>query len=272
MIFNWCYYPLETDGNVNGIQNPLPNFTIQHGNPWEAGNDWFNGNGLDTSIVLPWESNVALFDGLALPDNGAYMLGFQIQLGAAPQSNQTILFCGHVGNGNKDKDGIRVDYRTNGRVRFTFFNKNHTNIIKETDIVSNSLRNIFCYIDHRPAGIGVDSANVHVYEDGTDVNATPSGVSLSSLGSIYPQQVNSATALIIGAYQVNGQPFAGTHYNGKVRRIHIMKFGSLAEDTPSNIAEIMNELSLKNMIPTAAVVQIAGLPLDEITQDFVRYV
>jgi len=270
MNFNWCYYPLETDGKVAGIQNTLPDFSTQYGNPWLANNGWFNGNGIDTSIITPWESAPALFEGVALPNDGAFLIGFQIKVGALPASHQTILSCGYNAGGNVD--GIRIEYRTNGRIRFTFENRNFTDLIRETDDISNSLKNIFCYIDHRPAGIGVNSANVHTYTDGTDVKTSPRGVDLSTLGNIYPEQINSAVALIIGALQSNGQPRTGSHFNGKIRRIHMMKFGSMADDTPGNIAEIMNELSLNNMVPTNEIILIAGLPEETIKQDFVRYV
>lgn len=271
MSFNWCYFPLEVDGLAQGIHNPLPDFVIQNADPWAASNGWFTGDGLNTSLITPWETAPLLFEGVALPEDGAYLLGFQVELGAAPLTDETILFCGYNSAGNID--GLRVEYSTNGKIRFTLANRNFADSSRETrDNISNSLQNIFCYIDHRPAGIGVDSVYVHAYEDGTDIKATPAGVALNAMGAIFPQQVNSATALIVGALLQDGAPVSGTYFSSKVRRLHMMRFGALSEDVPSNVAELMGELSRANMIPTAQVLQIAGFGSQALSRTFVQYV
>lgn len=271
MNFNWCYFPLEADGRTNGVLNPVPDFVIQNGDPWLAGNGWFNGDGLNTSLVTPWNTAPLLFDGVALPGDGAYLIGFQAELAGTPVAQETILFCGYNSTGNTD--GLRVEYLTNGKIRFTLANRNFTDIVRVTrNPINNSMVNVFCYIDHRPAGVGVDEAYVYSYEDGTDINRpSVDSVGLSALGDIYPQQIDAATALIIGAMQVNGFPQAGTHFSSKIRRLHMMSFGSLPDDVPGNLAELMSELSKASMVPTPAIQQIASLSVPVLSRAFVRY-
>lgn len=271
MTFNWCYFPLEADELANGIQNPLPDFVIQSGSPWAAGNNWFNGDSFSTSLITPWSTDPLLFDGVALPKSGSYLIGFQLDLGIAPIANETILFCGYNGSGNTD--GLRVEYLTTGKVRFKLLNRNSVNVARDTkQILSNGLTNVFCYIDHRPPGIGVDVAYIHTYTDGTDIKSTSNRLNLHNLGEIYPQQIDSATALIVGAMHVGGSPQAGTYFSGRIRRIHIMNFGPLSDGVIANLAEVMGELSKASMIPTAAIQQIAGFPTGVASRSFVEYV
>ena len=174
-MFNWCYFPLEQNGQPGGIQNPLPGFLTVNGSPWYANNGWFNGDGSITSLLAPWNTDPALFDGVALPKDGSYLIGFQLEVGAGspdPNNRETILFCGY--NSAGVYDGIRVGYRSNGVVRFTLQSRSlgFSDVVIETGDISNSVRNIFCHIDHRPAGTGVNATFTHTYQDGTDVKAT----------------------------------------------------------------------------------------------------
>ncbi|MEZ5543574.1 MAG: hypothetical protein R3F42_16290 [Pseudomonadota bacterium] len=274
MSFNWCYFPLEQHGQAAGIQNPLPDFVTVGGNPWSAGNGWFNGNGLNTSLLTPWSADPALFAGVACPGDASYLIGFQLEVGAVspdPQNRETILYCGYNSAGLFD--GIRVGYRTNGVVRFTLQSRSlgYTDVVVETGDVSNSRRNIFCRIDHRPAGTGVNAAFTHTYRDGTDVQATSSIKTLSGIGDIAPQQITPATALSVGANQGNGQPVAGSYFLGKIRRLHLMRFGRLAYDEPGNLAELMGELSRAGMVPTPAIQQLMGFGAQAISRAFVQY-
>lgn len=274
MSFNWCYYPLEENAQAAGILNPLPAFTSMYGNPWSAGNGWFNGNGANTCLLTPWSADPALFAGVALPRDGSYLIGFQLEVGAASpdlQNRETILFCGYDSAGIFD--GIRVGYRSDGVVRFTLQCRSlgYTDVVIDTGNVNNSRCNIFCHIDHRPAGTGVNATFTHTYRDGTDIKTTSWIKDLSVLGDIYPQQITAATALSIGAHQGNGVPIAGTYFLGRVRRLHIMRFGRLAYDEPGNLAELMNEMSLASMIPTPAVQQLMGFGTQAYSRAFVRY-
>ncbi len=271
MTFNWCYFPLESNGLANGIQNPLPDFVTQNGDPWAAANNWFNGNGSSTSLITPWTTDSLLFDSVALPRSGGYLIGFQLDLDAAPVANETILSCGYNSSGNTD--GLRIEYLTNGKVRFRLQNRNYITVVRDTKVsLSNSLTNIFCYVDHRPAGTGVDAVYVHAYTDATDIKSTSPPSTLRNIGEIYPQQIDSATALIVGAMQIDGSSLAGTYFSGRIRRLHMMNFGSLSDDVIANLAELMGELSKASMIPTAEIQLIAGFPVGVASRSFVEYV
>ena len=133
------------------------------------------------------------------------------------------------------------------------------------------MSNIFCHIDHRPAGTGVNATFTHTYEDGTDVKSSSYIYDLSNLGDIYPQNINSSTAIIVGAHQNNGNPTFGTYFLGKIRRLHIMRFGRLSNDQPGNLAELMNELSKASMVPTQAVQQVMAFNNQTLSRSFVQY-
>lgn len=273
MIFNWTYFPLENNGESSGVEKPLPGFSTQYGNPWALNNGWFNGDGSSTSLITHWNESPALFEGVALPRNGSYMIGFQVDLGPAPTSSiQTIFSCGY----NKDNitDGVKCLYTKLGEIIFLLKNRNYPTILKRagTGDMSNQLLNVYCYIDHRPAGIGINSIFTHIYEDGTDTKYTSfKGGDLSVIGDIYPQEFTQATALVVGSDHNNGNPLTKTYFSGRIRRLHIMHFGYIADDEPGNIAELMNELSKANMVATPEIKQLMGFPVNTVARSFVRF-
>jgi len=271
MTFNWAYYPLETNGHASGVQNPLPNFEVRNGNPWSSNTGWFVGDGSSTSLFTQWNTAPILFEQLALPNNACYLIGFQVDLGAAPASDETILFCGF--NDSNNTDGVQITYKTTGKIRPSLMLRNHSTIFRDTLDIRNKLRNLFFYIDHRPAGIGIDQMVIHMYENITDIKYTEQKQKdLRGLGGIYPQEFTSSTGIIVGAMHSNGIPIAGTHFSGKIRRLHIMNFGALADDVPSNIAELMGRLSEASMVPTSNILQFMGFPSEVSSYSFVDYV
>lgn len=273
MNFNWAYFPLEINGNSTGIQNSLPNFSTLNGTPWSLNNGWFNGDGNSTSLITPWNDAPNLFSGVALPKDGSHLIGFQIQLDNIPATNQTVFFCGYNKAGNID--GIKCLYTKSGELIFIIQNRNYSTILKAANNaanVSNRLMNIFCHIDHRPVGVGTNLIFIHTYDDGTDVKYTTfEGKDLSTMGDIYPQVIDQATALILGADQKNGTALSGTHFTGRIRRFHLIKFGALANDQPDNLAELMNELSKANMVPTPKITQLMGYPVSVASRSFVKF-
>jgi len=273
MNFNWSYFPLEGDGVAGGVQNPLPAFTDQTGLPWTAANSWFNGNGVDTSLITSWAAAPTLFNGVALPDRGSYLIGFQVELGE-PSSNpvaggETILFSGY--SGPQGIDGLRVAYKQSGVVEFSLSGIAALTLLRSTTNISNGLHNIFYYIDHRPVGTGIDAAFVHTYQDGTDIKKSAYIRRLYNIGGISPREISAATSLAIGAMPLNGSPQSGTHFQGKIRRLHLMKFGEDVNADPSNLAQLMGELSKARMIPTPQIQQLMGFSGTSISRAFVRF-
>jgi hypothetical protein len=241
--------------------------------PWDAGSDWFIGNGTDTSLVTSWTVAPNLFNGVALPDRGSYLIGFQVELGG-PSSNvvdgaETILFCGY--SGPQGVDGLRVTYRQSGEIEFTLSDTAYLNRSRSTADISNGLHNVFFYVDHRVAGIGIDAAFVHTYQDGTDIKRSSYIRKLHKAGGIFPREISGATSLAIGAMPSNGTSQPGTYFQGKLRRLHLMKFGEGADDDPSNLAQLMGELSKAQMIPTPQILQLMSFSGASISRTFVRF-
>jgi len=273
MNFNWCYFPLEVDGTADGVLNPLPAFTEQAGGPWSAGNGWFNGNGVDTSLITSWTTAPGLFAGVALPDRGCYLIGFQIELGDpslnSVDGSETVLFCGY--SGPQGVDGLRVTYKQSGAIEFTLSDTTYLKLKRSTVNISNGLHNIFFYIDHRPAGTGTDTAFAHTYRDGSDIKNSSFYRPLHQAEAITPREISGSTSLSIGAMPSNGSPQTGSYFQGKFRRLHIMKFGEGADSDPSNLAQLMGELSKAHMIPTQQILQLMSFSGTSISRAFVQF-
>lgn len=251
----WAHYHFST--NLSPTGNPaldfgnecLPALRPLTADPLQWKPVFWFGNGIDRGLEMPWRLDPVGFDALMMPGQGAWLLGVEIYHPKTLLTSEIVYSAGKrffdIG-GISSANLLELKINVNGKFTLAMWDdagqKLQTVVPAQAGGPGSSRLIMFIYVDHRPGG--PEQATIYQYTAGTTTRLT-SSVSIAGLGPITGGASDSRKHVTVGVGR-NASNLHYKHFDGWIRGMHIFNFG---QRPPANLDAILDELSLRRMVP-----------------------